>query len=153
MTDGRESLKSSSPDETERFGTELAGRLSKGDVVGLVGELGSGKTCFVRGLARGLGSKGYIKSPSFTIINIYEGGRLPLYHIDLYRIARVDDLFETGLEEYIPSNGVSVIEWADRFEGVLNDCTVVVRFSYEGEGARRISVERRSGYFKNEGLS
>lgn len=138
----RESFTSTSPESTESFGEGLAAGLSKGDVVGLVGDLGAGKTCFVRGLARGLGSKGYIKSPSFTIINIYEGGRLPLYHIDLYRIGKFDDLYETGLEEYIPSDGVSVIEWADRFGPVLDDCTVIVTFSYEGESTRKLTVER-----------
>ena len=86
MTTG--SFETKSPEETEALGKRVAGELVAGDVVGLIGELGSGKTCFVRGVAWGLGSEGLIKSPSFTIINIYEGGRLPLHHIDLYRIAR-----------------------------------------------------------------
>ncbi len=130
------------PDETERVGAELAATLSAGDVVGLVGELGSGKTCFVRGLARGLGAKGYIKSPSFTIVNVYEGGRLILYHIDLYRIGTEDEFYGAGIDEFLNSKGVSVIEWADRVPGLLADCTVVVRFSHVSEGERRLEIER-----------
>ena len=132
--------KSHNPGETEEIGSTLAKTLSKGDRVGLVGELGSGKTCFVRGLARGLGSEGYIKSPSFTMINIYEGGRLPLYHIDLYRIGRQEEFEETGLEEYIYGGGVSVIEWADNVPGLLDRCNLVVKFSYMGETEREIEV-------------
>ncbi len=131
-----------SPDETERAGTELAAELRAGDVVGLVGELGSGKTCFVRGLARGLGAKGYIKSPSFTIVNVYEGKSLTLYHIDLYRIGTEDEFYGAGIDEFLNSNGVSVIEWADRVPGLLADCTVVVRFSHVSEGERRLVIER-----------
>jgi tRNA threonylcarbamoyladenosine biosynthesis protein TsaE len=103
-----------SPDETEELGRGLAERLTPGDVLALVGELGSGKTRFVQGIARGLDIRGYIKSPSFTIINIYEGGRLPLYHIDLFRISSSGELDGLGLEEYIYGKGISVIEWADR---------------------------------------
>ncbi|CAG1772354.1 partial tRNA threonylcarbamoyladenosine biosynthesis protein TsaE, partial [uncultured bacterium] len=78
--------RTASPEETERLGEELGAVLKEGALVALVGELGGGKTRFVRGMAKGLGSRGFVKSPSFTIINIYEGGRLPLYHIDLYRL-------------------------------------------------------------------
>jgi tRNA threonylcarbamoyladenosine biosynthesis protein TsaE len=134
-----------SPDETERVGEELAATLSQGDVVGLVGELGSGKTCFVRGLARGFGAKDYIKSPSFTIVNVYEGARggsPPLYHIDLYRIGTEDEFYGAGIDEFLNSKGVSVIEWADRIPGLLADCTVVVRFSHVSEGERRLEIER-----------
>lgn len=131
-----------SPDETERAGTELAAELRAGDVVGLVGELGSGKTCFVRGLARGLGAKGYIKSPSFTIVNVYEGKSLTLYHIDLYRIGTEDEFYGAGIDEFLNSKGVSVIEWADRVPGLLADCTVVVRFSHVSESERRLVIER-----------
>ncbi len=130
------------PDETERVGAGLAVELRAGDVVGLVGELGSGKTCFVRGLARGLGAKGYIKSPSFTIVNVYEGGRFPLYHIDLYRIGTEDEFYGAGIDEFLNSKGVSVIEWADRVPGLLADCAVVVRFSHVSEGERRLVIER-----------
>ncbi|MBI5810911.1 MAG: tRNA (adenosine(37)-N6)-threonylcarbamoyltransferase complex ATPase subunit type 1 TsaE [Deltaproteobacteria bacterium] len=133
--------RSGSPEETEGLGEMLAARLKKGDTIALIGELGSGKTRFVRGVARGLGAKGRIKSPSFTIINIYGHGRLPLYHIDLYRIGREDEFFSAGLEEYIYGDGVSIIEWADRLPGLVHGCGVIVRFSHKGENARDIEVE------------
>lgn len=132
---------SNSPDETEALGKRLAEGLKKGAMVGLIGELGSGKTRFVRGAAKGVGAKGRIKSPSFTIINIYEGGRLPLYHIDLYRVEKAEEFFSAGLEEYIYGGGISIIEWADRLPGLLKDCGVLVRFSHKGENAREIEVE------------
>jgi tRNA threonylcarbamoyladenosine biosynthesis protein TsaE len=131
-----------SPEETEKLGERLSSEFGEGERVALVGELGGGKTRFVRGVARGLGSKGFIKSPSFTIINVYEGGRLPLYHMDLYRIGRAEELFEAGVEEYIYGKGISIIEWADKVPALLNDCTVVIRFSYAGETQRVIEVER-----------
>ncbi|MBI5586836.1 MAG: tRNA (adenosine(37)-N6)-threonylcarbamoyltransferase complex ATPase subunit type 1 TsaE [Deltaproteobacteria bacterium] len=134
-----------SPEKTEELGEKLSREFKGGDRIALVGELGGGKTRFVRGVARGLGSKGFIKSPSFTIVNIYEGGRLPLYHIDLYRIGRADELFEAGVEEYIYGKGVSIIEWADKVPSLLADCTVVIRFSHAGETAREIEVAGGAG--------
>ncbi len=134
-----------SPEETEELGVNLSEELQEGDRVALVGELGGGKTRFVRGVARGLGSKGFIKSPSFTIINIYEGGRLPLYHIDLYRIGRADELFEAGVEEYIYGKGISIIEWADKVPSLLEDSTLVIRFSYAGDTSRVVEVTPGAG--------
>jgi tRNA threonylcarbamoyladenosine biosynthesis protein TsaE len=137
-----------SPDETEGLGRSLAERLKPGDVVALTGELGSGKTRFVQGIARGLDIKGYVKSPSFTIVNVYEGGRLPLYHIDLYRIATGGELEGLGLEEYIYGDGVSVIEWADRAMDMLPEGAIIIKFSYKGECEREIEIEER---IKNRG--
>ncbi|HEY4708260.1 MAG TPA: tRNA (adenosine(37)-N6)-threonylcarbamoyltransferase complex ATPase subunit type 1 TsaE [Thermodesulfobacteriota bacterium] len=128
------------PEETERLGLELAGELRAGDCVALTGGLGGGKTRFVRGIAKGLGSKGLVKSPSFTIMNIYEGGSLPLYHIDLYRIAAPEELELAGLEEYISGNGVAVIEWADRAPALLKSCRICVSFRYLNEEEREIEV-------------
>ena len=143
---GAEAIKDSqstkSPEETARLGAELAAVLKAGDVVALVGELGSGKTCFVRGLADGLGAKGSVKSPSYTIVNVYEGSALTLYHVDLYRIASTDEFYGAGIDELLNSGGVSVIEWADRVPALLEDCTVIVRFSHAGEGERLIEIER-----------
>lgn len=132
-----------SPLETESLGERFSAGLSEGSVVGLVGELGSGKTCFVRGVARGIGVKGYVKSPSFTIVNIYGGGRLPLYHIDLYRVNAANEVFEAGLEEYIYAKGISIIEWADKFRPLLDECSIVVRFSQRGPDTREVSMEWR----------
>ena len=131
-----------SPEETEGLGASFSAGLCAGAVVGLVGELGAGKTRFVRGMAMGLGSKGFVKSPSFTIVNIYEGGRLPLYHMDLYRIGRADEFYEAGLEEFIYGAGISVIEWADKLPSLMAGCTHIVRSSYGAtEDERLISIE------------
>jgi tRNA threonylcarbamoyladenosine biosynthesis protein TsaE len=132
-----------SPEETEALGRSLARELTPGDVVALMGELGSGKTCFVQGIASGLDIKGYIKSPSFTMVNVYEGGAFPLYHIDLFRVSSGGELDGLGLEEYIYGDGVSVIEWADRAIGMLPERAIIVKFFYTGETQRRIEFERR----------
>lgn len=137
----KETFITKSPEETEALGEALSKKFVPGDIIGLVGDLGGGKTRFVRGVARGFNAKGFIKSPSFTIINIYEGGRLPLYHIDLYRIAGSGDLHSAGIEEFIYAEGVSVIEWADRLAGLLEECRYVIRFSYTGETERAIEIE------------
>ncbi len=137
----KETVTTNSPDETEELGFRTGERLRKGDVVALVGELGSGKTRFVHGMARALGVKGYVKSPSFTIVNIYQGGRLPLYHIDLYRIERPAEMDDLGLEEFIYGDGVSVIEWADRIHDLPAERTITVRFFHEDETKRRIEIE------------
>jgi tRNA threonylcarbamoyladenosine biosynthesis protein TsaE len=130
-------------EETAALGERLAEELVPGDVVGLVGELGAGKTCFVKGVAVGLGVVGNVKSPSYTVINVYEGGRLPLYHIDLYRVSSSGDFDSIGLEEYIYSEGISVIEWVDNVVGLESDCTVMVTLQYaEAEGAREIEIKR-----------
>jgi tRNA threonylcarbamoyladenosine biosynthesis protein TsaE len=142
---GARVVTTNSPEETEGLGKDLASVLERGDVVALVGELGSGKTRFVQGIARGLDITGYVKSPSFTIVNVYDGargGRLPLYHIDLYRIGSGGELDGLGLEEYIYGDGVSVIEWADRAFDMLPDGALVVRFVYKGETRRRIEFEK-----------
>lgn len=144
MTEGRAYI-TRSPEETETLGEELSKGFSAGERVALVGELGAGKTRLIRGVAKGFGSRGFVKSPSFTIINIYEGGRLPLYHIDLYRIERAEDLHSAGLEEFIYGNGVSVIEWADRLPALMEECEWVIELSHKGESEREIKVARRAG--------
>ena len=132
-----------SPQETEDIGAEFSRRLRAGDIVGLSGDLGCGKTRFTRGIARGLGAKGCVKSPSFTIMNIYEGGSIALYHIDLYRIGGAEEFHAAGLEEFIYGRGISVIEWADRLPALLDECDWVVRLSHRGESRREIVIERR----------
>jgi len=108
---------SHSPAETESLG-EIWGRAAKnGLVIGLSGDLGAGKTQLVKGLARGLGVTTRVHSPTFTIVNIYTGGRLNLFHLDLYRLETKEQVLSAGLEEYLTPDGVAVIEWAERWFG------------------------------------
>ena len=132
-----------SVEETIELGALLARELNGGDAIGLIGDLGAGKTHFVHGVARGLGIKGYVSSPSFTIINIYKGPGLTLNHIDLYRLGDHAELLELGLEEYIYADGVSVIEWAEKAPDFLEDMRFVVRITHESENERSIEIEER----------
>jgi tRNA threonylcarbamoyladenosine biosynthesis protein TsaE len=130
-------------EQTAAAGERLAAALRAGDVVLLYGELGAGKTAFVRGLARGLGApEAEVSSPTFTIVQEYMG-RLTLYHVDLYRLEpkEVDDL---GLEELVSSDGVVAIEWAERWHGRPDDA-IEVRLEYEGDDQRRIVVTQDAG--------
>ncbi|HOA55040.1 MAG: tRNA (adenosine(37)-N6)-threonylcarbamoyltransferase complex ATPase subunit type 1 TsaE [Bacillota bacterium] len=111
-------FRTDSADDTAELGRKLGSMLQRGDNVCLIGDLGSGKTAFTGGLAKGLGISGYITSPTFTIVNEYEG-RLPLYHFDVYRISDVDEMPDTGYYEYIDGDGVTVIEWADLIKEIL----------------------------------
>ncbi|MBI5233241.1 MAG: tRNA (adenosine(37)-N6)-threonylcarbamoyltransferase complex ATPase subunit type 1 TsaE [Deltaproteobacteria bacterium] len=130
-----------SPEDTEALGASIAKRLEPETILALTGELGSGKTHFVKGLAKGLGIEGYVKSPSFMLLHIYEGGGIPFFHIDLYRIEDKKGFEHTGLEEYVYGNGISAVEWAEKWPEVFEDADVIVSFFYEGESRRRIEVE------------
>ena len=105
-----------SPEETEQVGERLAAYLTPGRVVAFTGDLGAGKTAFVRGMARGLGIMGRVTSPTFTIVNEYAGGRLPLFHFDLYRLGNSDELFDIGWEDYLRRGGVCAVEWSENAE-------------------------------------
>lgn len=107
-----------SPIETEKLGLRLGSILQKGDIVCLTGDLGTGKTAFTGGIAKALGVEDYITSPTFIIVNEYEG-RMPLYHFDVYRIGSSDEMFDIGFDEYISGNGVVVIEWAELIMDIL----------------------------------
>ena len=130
-----------SSNETRAEGEAFAATLQQGDVVALIGELGAGKTCFVQGMARGLGvsEKAFVRSPSFTLLNQYEG-RMPLYHFDFYRLRDNDDPFDLGLDEYFDGTGVTVIEWADRFLRALPARTIYIRFAIVDEETRKITI-------------
>ncbi len=134
----------SGPDETERAARSLGGLLRPGDAIGLVGELGAGKTRFVRGLARGLALPDRVRvtSPTFTILNQLRGGRLPLYHADLYRIESAAELDQIGLEDLWGEAGVLAVEWSDRF-AVLPPDHLVVRLRVTGEEERMLDAEGR----------
>ena len=130
------------PEETEALGARLARALEPGAVVAFTGDLGAGKTAFVRGLARGLGVQDRVTSPTFTIVNEYEGGRLPLFHFDLYRLGCADELFDIGWEDYLARGGVCAVEWSERMEELLEPGTVRVDLRRgEDEDRRVITVE------------
>ena len=119
-------LLSHSPEETEDIGARLAETLKPGAVVAFTGDLGAGKTAFTRGLARGLGVPDRVTSPTFTIVNEYEGGRLPLFHFDMYRLASPDELFDIGWEDYLRRGGVCAVEWSENIAGALEPDAVRV---------------------------
>ena len=137
-------LESKSPEDTFQIGMRLGKLAEAGDVYTLTGDLGVGKTVFTKGFAKGLGIEESVNSPTFTILQIYEDGRLPLYHFDVYRIGSVEEMEETGYEEYIMGDGVSLIEWADLIEEILprKRTRVLIEKDLEkGFDYRRITVE------------
>ncbi|HSA77453.1 MAG TPA: tRNA (adenosine(37)-N6)-threonylcarbamoyltransferase complex ATPase subunit type 1 TsaE [Nitrospirota bacterium] len=132
------SVVTSSHEQTWRIGQMLGSRLEPGDIICLYGDLGAGKTSFSYGIALGLEVKDqYITSPTFTFVNEYKG-RIPFYHIDLYRLKDPEELEGIGFEEYIDSDGVTVIEWAERAEDELPDDRLSVYLSYVNEHSREI---------------
>ena len=133
---------SNGAEETEALGEALARTLRPGSVVAFTGDLGAGKTAFVRGLARGLGIGDRVTSPTFTIVNEYEG-RLPLFHFDMYRLGDEDELFDIGWEDYLNRGGVCAVEWSERIAGALPPETVTVTISRcpEHEDWRKIIIE------------
>ena len=127
--------------ETEDFGREFAEGLKEGSIVALVGPLGAGKTTLAKAVAKGLGVTETLTSPTFTIVQEYETGRLPLYHFDVYRVSNADELFEMGFGEYLHGKGVCLIEWADLIEDMLPPETVTLKLSYgENEDERIIEI-------------
>ena len=126
--------------ETDAFGHELAAQLCTGDVLALTGELGSGKTCLVKGIAAGLGITQPVTSPTFTIIHEYSGGRLPLYHIDLYRLDSPEQALAIGIMDYLDGDGVTVIEWAEKIDTLLPAQTIHLNLVAVDETTRRITV-------------
>lgn len=132
---------SHSTQETEAIGEELAQKLRGGDVLAFTGSLGMGKTAFTRGLARGLGCRGRVTSPTFTIVNEYEG-RTPLFHFDMYRLGSSDELFDIGWDDYLARGGVCAVEWSERVSDVLPEGTIFVDIARtdEHEDWRTITV-------------
>ena len=127
--------------ETEAFAAQLAAQLKPGTVVAFFGGLGMGKTCFTRGLAAGLGYTGEVTSPTFALINEYLGGRLPLYHFDMYRISGWEDLYSTGFFEYLEQGGAIAAEWSENIENALPENTVTVSFKALGDEKREITID------------
>ena len=129
-----------SPEETEKIGAALGKILKPGTVIAYRGDLGAGKTAFTRGLARGLGSSEMVTSPTYTIVNEYLGGRCPLFHFDMYRLASSDDLWDIGWEDYLDRNGVCAVEWSENVEDALED-PIIITIEKLGEESRRITIE------------
>ncbi|NJE74069.1 tRNA (adenosine(37)-N6)-threonylcarbamoyltransferase complex ATPase subunit type 1 TsaE [Pseudoflavonifractor sp. SW1122] len=131
-----------SPDETRALGRTLAQALQGGAVVAFTGDLGAGKTAFVSGMAEGLGIEERVTSPTFTIVNEYEGGRLPLFHFDMYRLGSADELFHIGWEDYLARNGVCAVEWSENVDEALDGDTIRVDISRgEDDNTRIITIE------------
>ena len=132
------------PGETEAVGEALARKLLPGDVVAFRGDLGAGKTAFTRGIARGLGITGPVTSPTYTLVNEYPEGRLPLFHFDLYRLNDSDELFELGWEDYLSRGGVCAVEWSEHVADALEDLILVTLEREPGrDELRRITVKGR----------
>ena len=129
-----------SPAETEALGRDLAARLGPGAVVALYGGLGAGKTAFVRGMARALNCTDRVTSPTFTIVNEYEG-RLPLFHFDMYRLSGPEELFDIGWEDYLGRGGVCAVEWSENVPGAFEPGTVFVRIRSLSDTEREITIE------------
>jgi tRNA threonylcarbamoyladenosine biosynthesis protein TsaE len=131
---------SNSPAETEQFGRDFAQQLEKGCALALKGELGAGKTEFVKGIAAGLVSTAQVTSPTFTLIHEYSGGRLPIYHFDFFRIEDRQSAERLGLDDYFFGDGVSVIEWADKFPDLIPEGATWISFETRSETQRAITT-------------
>ena len=129
-----------SPEETEAVGQALGVALQGGTVLAYEGDLGAGKTAFTRGLARGLGCTDMVTSPTYTIVNEYLSGRLPLFHFDMYRLKSADDLWDIGWEDYLDRNGICAVEWSENVAEAMEDA-IRIRIEKTGEESRRITIE------------
>ena len=126
--------------ETEDLGAKFAEKLPAGAVIALYGDLGCGKTAFVRGMARGMGLDAVVSSPTFTIVNEYDGAR-PLFHFDMYRLGSADELFDIGWEDYLGRGGVCAVEWSENVPGAFEGDEIDVRFEKTGDNDRKITIE------------
>ena len=129
-----------SPTETEAVAAALAQKLAPGTVLAYRGDLGAGKAAFTRGLARGLGYADPVTSPTYTIVNEYLGGRLPLFHFDMYRLASSDDLWDIGWEDYLERGGICAVEWSENVDDAMEQA-IYVTIEKLGEDTRRITIE------------
>ena len=132
---------SNSPEETRAIAAGVAGSAKKGDVIVLTGNLGTGKTCFVQGFTRDFGVKGIVNSPSFAIVNVYSG-KLPVYHMDFYRLTSVAEIRAIGCEDYFYGDGVCLIEWGERAENLLPSQRIEINFEMLDKNTRKITFEK-----------
>ena len=129
-----------SPAQTEAIGAALAAVLTPGSIIAYTGDLGAGKTAFTRGLARGLGCDDRVTSPTYTIVNEYLSGRMPLFHFDMYRLGSSDDLFDIGWEDYLLRGGVCAVDWSENVDDAMENA-IYVRIEKTGEETRKITIE------------
>ena len=129
-----------SPEETEAVGAALGAVLTPGTVLAYTGDLGAGKTAFTRGLARGLGAGDRVTSPTYTIVNEYLSGRLPLFHFDMYRLESSEDLWDIGWEDYLERGGICAVEWSENIDDAL-EAPIYIRLEKLGDTTRRITIE------------
>ncbi len=141
-----------SPRETRQLGEKLAAQLAPGDCLLLFGDMGAGKSELTRGIASGLGVEGPVTSPTFTVLQVYESGRLPLYHFDWYRLAGAEELYELSMEEYLEGNGVAVVEWPTQAEEAIPKRHLRVSLRPIGENGREITLEPMGGFPPVTGL-
>lgn len=127
-----------SPEETEKIGAAMGRIIPAGTVLAYRGDLGAGKTAFTRGLARGLGFTEAVTSPTYTIVNEYLGGRLPLFHFDMYRLSSADDLFDIGWEDYLDRGGVCAVEWSENVDDALDDDAIRVDIRRGAQDDQRV---------------
>jgi tRNA threonylcarbamoyladenosine biosynthesis protein TsaE len=135
-------------EQTQRLGARLGSLLTAGDVIALQGELGSGKTNFVKGIARGLAIRGTVHSPTFILANEYRGGRLPLFHVDAYRVGDAAEALGFGFDDYLNDAGVTVIEWAERIRDALPTEHLWIEFRYISETKRAILMQARGSHYQ-----
>lgn len=139
-----------SADETYDFGKCLAGKLKTGDIICFYGDLGAGKTTMIKGIAKGLKIKSdYVHSPTFTLLNIYEHGKIPFFHFDLYRIESIEEIFGIGYEEFLYGRGVSVIEWAEKFGKLLPGERIEIHVKHRGQEKREVKIKAVGEKYKN----
>ena len=140
-------LTSHSPEETQSFGKELGHLTRAGDVILLMGNLGAGKTCLTQGIAWGLDIDGYARSPSFVVVNEYKG-RLPMYHIDLYRLDNIAEIADLGLDDYLYGKGLCVVEWADKALDLMPPQNLLIKIELLGENERELELTNHGQRYK-----
>ena len=140
-------LTSYSPEETQSFGKELGHLTRAGDVILLMGNLGAGKTCLTQGIAWGLDIDGYARSPSFVVVNEYKG-RLPMYHIDLYRLDNIAEIADLGLDDYLYGKGLCVVEWADKALDLMPPQNLLIKIELLGENERELELTNHGQRYK-----
>ncbi|MBR3934624.1 MAG: tRNA (adenosine(37)-N6)-threonylcarbamoyltransferase complex ATPase subunit type 1 TsaE [Clostridia bacterium] len=134
---------SNSYEETQKIASEFAKKLKPGDILTLDGDLGAGKTAFTGGLAKGIGINGYVTSPTFTIVNEYRNGTMPLFHFDVYRLESMDDLYDIGWEDYTSQGGICVVEWADIIRDGLDLPYYEIRITKLSDDKRNITINHK----------